>query len=67
MGFHAYLQRNNIPFESIAASGSNYQMFKQIKDHALQSGTRKLAVERGACPDDDSLFSKKCSFTCYSS
>ena len=27
-------------------------MFKHIKDHALQE-TRKLAVERGACPDDD--------------
>ena len=52
MGYHAYLQRNNIAFESMFASGSNYQMFKYIKDHALQE-TRKLAVERGACPDDD--------------
>ena len=52
MGYHAYLQRNNISFESMFASGSNYQMFKHIKDHALQE-TRKLAVERGACPDDD--------------
>src|SRR6056300_1346388 len=53
MGFHAYLQRNSIPFESIGASAANFTMFKHIKEDALQE-TRKLAVERGACPDDDS-------------
>ena len=53
MGFHAYLQRNSIPFESIMASSKNYEMFKHIKGDALDE-TRKLAVERGACPDDDS-------------
>ena len=53
MGFHAYLQKNNISFESIMAASKNYEMFKHIKQDALQE-TRRLAVERGACPDDDS-------------
>ena len=52
MGFHAYLQRNNIPFESIIASSANYEMFDHIKSKALEE-TQRLAVERGACPDDD--------------
>jgi ribonucleoside-diphosphate reductase alpha chain len=30
MGFHAYLQKNNIPFESIYATGFNYQAFQYI-------------------------------------
>jgi len=53
MGFHAYLQRNSIPFEGIAASTVNYEMFNHIKSQA-QTTTEQLAVERGACPDDDS-------------
>ena len=53
MGFHAYLQKSNIPFEGIIASSVNYEMFDFIKSNALQE-TRRLAVERGACPDDDS-------------
>jgi len=53
MGFHAYLQKNNIPFESGLAGGTNLEMFNHIKSHA-DTTTRKLAQERGACPDDDS-------------
>jgi len=53
MGFHAYLQKNNMPFESVFASSVNYEMFKHIKSQA-QAETEKLAVERGACPDDHS-------------
>ena len=53
MGYHAYLQKNQIPFESLGASAANYTMFKHIKEDALDE-TRRLAVERGACPDDDS-------------
>ena len=53
MGFHAYLQKNMIPFESIHAAAVNEEMFRHIKTHA-QMETEKLAVERGACPDDDS-------------
>ena len=53
MGFHAYLQRNRMPFESVFASSVNYEMFSHIKSQA-QRTTEQLAVERGACPDDDS-------------
>jgi ribonucleoside-diphosphate reductase alpha chain len=52
MGFHAYLQKNNIPFESAQATGTNLRMFSLIKEKAMET-TRKLAVEKGACPDDD--------------
>jgi ribonucleoside-diphosphate reductase alpha chain len=53
MGFHAYLQKNGISFESPMASAINYEMFDSIKSQA-QETTEQLAVERGACPDDDS-------------
>ena len=53
MGFHAYLQKNGISFESPHASAINYEMFDSIKSQA-QNTTEQLAVERGACPDDDS-------------
>ena len=52
MGFHAYLQKNGIPFESAMAGSANLEMFEKIKREADQE-TRKLAIERGACPDDD--------------
>ena len=53
MGFHAYLQKNSISFESPIASAINYEVFNSIKSQA-QNTTEQLAVERGACPDDDS-------------
>jgi len=53
MGFHAYLQKLGIPFEGLSASNINYGIFEHIKTQAMEE-TRKLAVERGACPDDDS-------------
>ena len=52
MGYHAYLQKNNIPFESAMAGTINLDMFSHIKTQA-EEVTRKLAIERGACPDDD--------------
>ena len=52
MGFHAYLQKNNIPFEGMVASGVNMQIFNKIKSEAMIE-TKRMAVERGACPDDD--------------
>ena len=52
MGFHAYLQKNGIPFDNPMATGANSSMFQHIKTQAEET-TRKLAVERGACPDDD--------------
>jgi len=53
MGFHAYLQKNMIPFESGIAAAVNEEIFSHIKTDA-QKETERLAVERGACPDDDS-------------
>ena len=50
MGFHAYLQRHNIPFESASAKGANMKMFQHIKWRAVNA-TRELAKERGECPD----------------
>ena len=52
MGFHAYLQKNNTPFESAMANQMNLEMFDFIKSNA-DTTTRELALERGACPDDD--------------
>ena len=52
MGFHAYLQKNNTPFESAMANQMNLEMFDFIKSNADKT-TRELAIERGACPDDD--------------
>jgi len=52
MGFHAYLQKNNIAFEGALATSANMEIFKRIKSQA-QRETERLAVEKGACPDDD--------------
>ena len=52
MGFHAFLQKNNVPFESAMASQYNLEMFDFIKSNADMT-TRELALERAACPDDD--------------
>jgi len=52
MGFHAYLQRHNIPFESVLAKGANNRIFKRIKSEAVRA-TRQLAEERGECPDGE--------------
>ena len=50
MGFHAYLQSQNIAFESIYATGFNHKAFKHIKSKAVQA-TERLADVRGECPD----------------
>ena len=50
MGFHAYLQRRHIPFESVLAKSANNRVFKHIKDQAVVTSER-LAKERGSCPD----------------
>ena len=50
MGFHAYLQRKGIPFESALAKSINNLVFKDIKEKA-QAGSQQLLRERGPCPD----------------
>lgn len=50
LGFHAYLQKHNIAFESAVAKSVNMQMFKGIRER-LDVANTKLAEERGSCPD----------------
>lgn len=50
MGFHAYLQRHNLPFESAMAKGRNMAMFWHIKS-AAEVASKNLAKERGEAPD----------------
>jgi ribonucleoside-diphosphate reductase alpha chain len=50
LGFHAYLQKNNLPFESPMAIGRNKQMFKHIRE-SLDKANLELGKERGEAPD----------------
>ena len=50
MGFHSYLQRRGVPFESGVASSINRRIFKLIKERATKESA-KLALERGE-PED---------------
>ena len=50
MGFHAYLQSKNIPFESGIAKAANINIFTCIKERAKQK-TIELAKIKGECPD----------------
>ena len=50
MGFHSFLQAQNIPFESVVAKVWNKRMFKHIRAQADAASIR-LANERGPCPD----------------
>ena len=50
MGFHSFLQANNVPFESAMAKAWNLKMFRHIKT-GVDNASRVLADERGACPD----------------
>lgn len=50
MGFHSYLQKRGIAFESAMAKALNMQMFQHIAAKADEASLM-LAQERGACPD----------------
>lgn len=50
MGFHSFLQAQGVPFESAMAKSWNMRMFKHIR-RAADAASRKLAEERGPCPD----------------
>jgi ribonucleoside-diphosphate reductase alpha chain len=50
MGFHSFLQLQNVPFESVIAKVWNKRMFAQLRKQA-DAASRLLAEERGACPD----------------
>jgi ribonucleoside-diphosphate reductase alpha chain len=50
MGFHSFLQSQNVPFESVIAKVWNTRIFKHIRAQA-DAASRLLADERGPCPD----------------
>ena len=50
LGFHAYLQKNNIAWESPQAKGANIRMFRHIRSK-LDDANKELGKERGAAPD----------------
>jgi ribonucleoside-diphosphate reductase alpha chain len=50
MGFHSFLQSQNVPWESAVAKVWNIRMFKHIRAQA-DAASRLLAEERGPCPD----------------
>jgi ribonucleoside-diphosphate reductase alpha chain len=50
LGFHAYLQQNNTPFESAIAVGRNKQIFKHIRE-GLNNANLELGKSRGEAPD----------------
>lgn len=50
MGFHSFLQSQNVPFESALAKSWNMRLFKHLRREA-DKASRVLAEERGACPD----------------
>jgi len=50
LGFHAYLQKSNLPWESAMAKGANIRIFKHIRGK-LDDANRELGTERGEAPD----------------
>jgi len=50
MGFHAYLQKCGIPFESALAKAKNLNIFRHIKSEAVAE-SKRLGVKRGEAPD----------------
>jgi ribonucleoside-diphosphate reductase alpha chain len=50
MGFHSFLQSQNVPFESALAKSWNMRLFKHLR-RACDAASKALAEERGPCPD----------------
>ena len=50
LGFHAYLQRNSIVWESALATSANIRIFKHIREK-LDDANIQLGSERGEAPD----------------
>ena len=50
MGFHSFLQSQNVPWEGVVAKVWNKKIFRHIRAQA-DAASEKLARERGACPD----------------
>ncbi len=50
LGFHAFLQKNSIPWESSLAVGKNKQIFASVRGK-LDVANKELGAERGEAPD----------------
>jgi ribonucleoside-diphosphate reductase alpha chain len=50
LGWHAYLQKVNLPWESAMAVGANKRIFKHIRE-GLDRANKELGLERGEAPD----------------
>jgi ribonucleoside-diphosphate reductase alpha chain len=50
MGFHSFLQAQNVPFESALAKSWNMRLFKHLRREA-DKASKTLAEEKGPCPD----------------
>jgi ribonucleoside-diphosphate reductase alpha chain len=50
MGFHSFLQSQNVPFESALAKSWNMRLFKHLR-RGCDAASKVLAEERGPCPD----------------
>jgi len=50
LGFHAYLQRKGVPWESALAKSANLRMFRHIRK-GLDEANKRLGTERGEAPD----------------
>jgi len=50
LGFHAYLQRRGVPWESALAKSANMRIFRHIRK-GLDEANRELGKERGEAPD----------------
>ena len=50
LGFHAYLQKNNLAWESALATSANNKMFKHIRAY-LDQANIYLGQQRGEAPD----------------
>lgn len=50
LGFHAYLQKNGIAWESAQARGANLRIFRYIRGK-LDEANKRLGAERGEAPD----------------
>jgi len=50
LGWHAYLQKNNLPWESASATGLNHKIFGHIRKE-LDNANIQLGTERGEAPD----------------
>jgi ribonucleoside-diphosphate reductase alpha chain len=50
MGFHSFLQSQNVPFESALAKSWNMRMFKHLRREADRASIT-IGQEKGPCPD----------------